>query len=209
LGNNLLQVEADMLVNEAAVKLISRCKKNDEDAYNQLLSQYEAYLYQLCYNYTRNKEEALDMMQEVYIKIFRGIKTFDETRPLLPWMKRIAINTMINQGKKTRPVETSLDGNWSAEGRDDNNRQPESFLAADTDIEEEVIYGDTRNFINRLIGELPDTYRAALTLRYHEEMSYEEIASALEQPLGTVKNSVYRARKILWQKMKNYELLEV
>ncbi len=198
-----------MLVNEAAVKLISRCKRNDEDAYTQLLSQYEAYLYQICYNYTRSKEEALDMMQEVYIKIFRGLKTFDETRPLLPWMKRIAINTMINHSKKNRPVETSLDGNWSAEGSDGKNLQPESFLAADTNIEEEVIYGDTRNIINRLIGELPEAYRAALTLRYHEEMSYEEIASALEQPLGTVKNSVYRARKMLWQKMKSYDLLEV
>jgi RNA polymerase sigma-70 factor, ECF subfamily len=143
------------------------------------------------------------MMQEVYIKIFRGLKTFDETRPLLPWMKRIAINTMINHSKKNRPVEMSLDGNWSVEGRDGNNRQPESFLAADTDIEKEVIFSDTHNIINRLIGELPKAYRAALTLRYHEEMSYEEIASALEQPLGTVKNSVYRARKMLWQKMKS------
>ncbi|MDZ4131670.1 MAG: sigma factor-like helix-turn-helix DNA-binding protein [Dethiobacteria bacterium] len=68
-------------------------------------------------------------------------------------------------------------------------------MAADTNIEEEVIYGDTRNIINRLIGELPEAYRAALTLRYHEEMSYEEIASALEQPLGTVKNSVYRLER--------------
>ncbi|MDZ4131669.1 MAG: sigma factor [Dethiobacteria bacterium] len=68
-----------MLVNEAAVKLINRCKRNDEDAYNQLLSQYEAYLFQICYNYTRSKEEALDMMQEVYIKIFRGIKLLTKT----------------------------------------------------------------------------------------------------------------------------------
>ncbi len=124
------------LVNSAAVRLIRRCKNNDEDAYNQLISQHEAYLYSICYNYTRNKEEALDMMQEIYIKIFRGLKTFDEKLPLLPWLKRLAINTLINHSKRNRVAEISLDGCW--EGKDNPNQTTglELYLPADSNIEE-------------------------------------------------------------------------
>jgi len=202
-------LEAEKLVNAATVNLIRRCKKNDEEAYNQLLRHHEAYLYQICYNYTRNKEEALDLLQEVFIKIFRGLRTFDESRPLLPWLKRIAINTLINQSNKNRLTETSLDGNWSVENENNQNSSPQAYLAAATNTEEQVIEHDTRNIIDKLIVELPEAYRLVLTLRYNEDMSYDEIASALDLPLGTVKNNIYRARKMLRQKMQACELLEV
>ena len=160
-----------------------------------MISRHEAYLYQICYNYTRNKEEALDIMQEVYIKIFRSIYSFDENRPLFPWLKKITINTLINHKRKSRLEESPL--------------QFEPDLADGTNIEEEVISCDTRNIINRLIAELPDVYRMVLTLRYHENMSYDDIAEVLEQPLGTVKSNLYRARNLLRQRMQACELLEV
>jgi RNA polymerase sigma-70 factor (ECF subfamily) len=188
-------LEADKLVDDATAALIRRCKNNDENAYNQLLSLYEGYLYRLCFNYTRNKEEALDMIQEVYIKVFRSLHYFDETRPFLPWLKKIAINTLINNSRKNRIDETPL--------------QSESFLQDNTNTEDLVVSNDTRNIINNLIAELPESYRLALTLRYYENLNYEEIASELEQPLGTVKNSVHRARNILRKKMQACELLEV
>lgn len=135
------------------------------------------------------------MMQEVYIKVFRGIKSFDESRPILPWLKKITINTLINHNRKNRLDETAL--------------HQDLYLADATDIEEQVIGFDTSNIINELIAELPETYRLALTLRYHENLSYDEIAAALEQPLGTVKSNIYRARNILRQRMQACELLEV
>lgn len=202
-------MEAEKLVNAAVVSLIRQCKKNDGDAYNQLLRHYEAYLYRICYNYTRNKEEALDMMQEVFIKIFRGLRTFDESRPLLPWLKRIAINTLIDHSNKRQLAETSLDSNWSVENENNQNASPQSYLATATNIEEQVIENETLNIIDKLILELPEKHRIVLILRYNEDMSYDEIASALDWPLGTVKNNIYRARKMLRQKMQACELLEV
>lgn len=189
--------------------LIKRCKKNDEDAFNQLLSHYEGYLYRICYSFTRNKEESLDMMQEVYIRIFRGLNSFDETRPLLPWLKTITVNTIINHTKKNRLPVTSLDGEWNQKGSGSLEFSPADYLAAEDDPEETVIVGDTSDIVNNLIAQLPEQYRMALTLRYHEEMSYEQIAGALGQPLGTVKNSVFRARNQLRKKMQACELLEV
>lgn len=191
------------------INLIRHCKNNDEYAYNQLISQYEAYLYRICYDYTRNKEDALDMMQEIYIKIFRGLKTFNEELPLLPWLKRVAINTLINNSKKNRLNETSLDGSWAENENLTGSIPPELYLSTKNRIEDEVINNDTQSIVDQLISELPEPYRLALTMRYHEEMSYEQIASLLSQPLNTVKSNVYRARKVLRQKMQACDLLEV
>ncbi len=76
---------------DIGVSLIRRCKQRDEDALNQLFSRYEGYLYKICYSFTHNQEDALDVMQEVYVKIFRSIDSFNEELPLLPWMKNIVI----------------------------------------------------------------------------------------------------------------------
>ena len=86
---------------------------------------------------------------------------------------------------------------------------PEEYLAGNDDTEEMVVLSDMRDAIDKLIRELPEPYRMALTLRYHEDMSYEEIASSLRQPLGTVKNSIFRARNLLRKKMLAHNLLEV
>ncbi len=194
---------------ETDINLIRRCKKNDADAFNILLSRYEGYLYRLCFSFTRNKEESLDMMQEVYIRVLRGFKNFDENRPLLPWLKKVAVNTMINSRKKSSRQEVSLEGEWNQKGQEGGEASPENILAGGEDTEESVLFEDTRNHVNGLIAELPEQYRIALVLRYHEEMSYENIANTLDQPLGTVKNSVFRARNMLRKKMMAYGLLEV
>ncbi len=146
------------------------------------------------------------MMQEVYIRILNGLKSFDEKRPLLPWLKRVTINTLINHNNKKKLPQTSLDGQW-VQGHPGS--VPEEFIAAGDSTEDEAIFRETHAVINSLIRELPEQYRLALTLRYREEMSYEQIATALGQPLGTVKNSVFRARSQLRGKMLACNLLEV
>lgn len=197
-------------MDQATIELVRRCKDNDEDAFNRLLSQYEGYLYKICYSFTRSKEDSLDLLQEIYLKIFRGLKSFDETRPLLPWLKKIAVNTMINHSKKNRLSETSLNGSRDISANSSHDGFTlQDYLAAEELTEETVVFNDTRDVIDRLIGDLPAQYRLALTMRYHEEMSYESIAQALNQPLGTVKNSVFRARNLLRKRMLACELLEV
>lgn len=202
-------MEAVKLTDAATIKLVKRCKADDGDAYNELLSRYEGYLYRICYSFTRSKEESLDMMQEVYIKVFRSIKDFDETRPILPWLKKITVNTLINHGKKNRGCETSLEGKWEQMGCRSGGIAPEDYLVAKNVTEEDVIYNDTREAVEKMMEELPEHYRLALFLRYHDEMSYEQIAGVLEQPLGTVKNSIFRARSQLREKMLACGLLEV
>ncbi len=186
------------------IKLIRRCKNNDKGAFNDLLRKHENYLYQLCYGLTRDKDEALDIMQETYIKVFRTMHRFDENRPFLPWLKKIAINTFLNhrRGFSEEP-HLSLEAH-----REDSYRMTET-LAGKENTEETALLSSTRDVIDTLLRELPPNYRAALILRYMEEMSYEEIARTLDQPLGTVKSSIFRARNILRKKMEKDRLLEV
>ena len=202
-------MEENELKQESIINLIQGCKNNDGDAYNELLSYYEGYLYRICFSFTRSQEEALDIMQEVYIKIFRAIKNFDEKRPFLPWLKKITINTLINYGKTNRRSEYSLEGKWEQFEFQDGRLSPEQYLAARDNPEGAVVLKDTHQVIDKLIAELPERYRLPLILRYYEEMTYEQIAVALKQPLGTVKSSVYRARSQLRNEMLACGLLEV
>ncbi len=180
-------MEASKLTDAAIVTLVKRCKNNDGDAYNELLNYYENYLYRLCYSFTRSRDESLDMMQKVYIKTFKAIKDFDETRPLLPWLKRITINTLINHTKSNKRFESSLEGDWKQEQCSSKGPAPAEYLSSKDDPEGIVVLNDIHRVIDELIAELPDRYRLALALRYYEEMSYEQIAAILKQPLGTVK----------------------
>jgi len=186
------------------IKLIRRCKNNEREAFNDLLSRYENYLYQLCYGFTRDKEEALDIMQEIYIKIFRSLHRFDENRPFLPWLKKIALNTFLNYRRDFRK-EPQL----SLEADSGDAYSLSETLAGKENTEETALCGTTREVIDTLLKQLPPHYRIVLVLRYLEEMSYDEIARTLEQPLGTVKNSLFRARNMLRKIMEEYGLLEV
>ncbi len=178
-------------------KLIKQCKKNNKDALEKLYIKYERYIYKICYNYTHSKEDSLDLLHDVFIKILKGIKSFDESRPLLPWIKRITVNSCINNKKKQKP-SMSLD-----EIITDNGQTLKDALASSFNLENFVIFQDSNNIINEEIAKIEEKFRVPLILRHKLQMSYDEISESLKMPLGTVKTNIYRARKIL---KKNLEL---
>lgn len=185
------------------ISLIRRCKRGDRSAFEQLLQMHDDTLYKVCFGYVRNREKALDIMQEVYIKIFQAIHIFDESRPLLPWMKKITVNTCLNYRRDhQRHKQMSLDD-------DRNGNALAKVLASDINIEEIACARDIQQTINRCIRLMPDKYKMPLTLRYIDEMSYAEIADILEQPLGTVKSNLARGRIILRNIMEQYRVREV
>ncbi len=144
-------------------------------------------------------------MQEIYVKIFRSISSFDENRPFLPWLKRIAINTCLNYKRdKLKEQNLSLEENY---GRADMSLL--EILPATDNTEKTVLLNNTQEILRDSMKKLPQQYRMTLTLRYLEEMSYEEIARTLNQPLGTVKNSIFRARTLLKKSLQSHGILEV
>jgi RNA polymerase sigma-70 factor, ECF subfamily len=190
---------------DIAVALIRRCKENDADAFNILLKKYERYLYSICYRFTWDQDEALDIMQEIYIKLFRSIDSFDEKRPFLPWLKKLAVNTCLNYKRDMMKEQNhSLEGSCQEE-----DMSLLEVLPAPDNTEDIAILHNTQEILMDSLKKLPEQYRMALTLRYLEEMSYEEIARILDQPLGTVKNSIFRARNLLKTSFQSHGIMEV
>ena len=177
-------------------ELIIKCKKNDKNAFMELYKHYEKYLYKLCFSYVQNEQDALDISQEVYIKVFSNIKRFDEKYPFHPWFRRIAVNTCINFKRAEKNNTISLQTRI-----DEEDRTLEDVIAAEEDIESNIEKLEMSRLIKRNLGILSPKQRMVVILRYFEDLSYDEIAEMLKIPLGTVKTDLFRARNILKNKL--------
>jgi len=177
--------------------IIARCKKHDKTAFIELFKMYERYLYKLCYSYVQNEPDALDMAQEVYIKVFKNISKFDEKMPFHPWFRTVAVNTCLNFKRTRRYDSVSLNKS------DDDDKALEDVIAAQKDVESEVLDKELGQLIRENLECLKPKHRMVLVLRYYEGLSYEEIAVLLKEPIGTVKTNIHRARYVLKEKLGN------
>jgi RNA polymerase sigma-70 factor (ECF subfamily) len=139
------------------------------------------------------KEDAEDILQETFIKVYRNINDYDPEAKFSSWIYRIAHNQTIDtiRKRKIAAASFSIDANDAAQ-----------FLHAATDIGTETERSDILSRIEAIIRELPKTYREALILRFLEEKSYEEIMDILELPKGSVATLVHRGKKLLHEKMR-------
>ncbi len=177
--------------------IVARCKRHDKAAFVELFKMYERYLYKLCYSYVQNEQDAMDIAQEVYIKVFKNISGFNEKMPFHPWFRAIAVNTCINFKRCIRYDSVSL------QGAGEDEKALEEVVAAQTDVESELLDKELGRLIRENMESLKPKYRMALHLRYYEGMSYDEIAEVMREPLGTVKTNIHRARNILKEKLKD------
>ena len=176
--------------------IIARCKKYDKAAFVELFKMYEKYLYKLCYSYVQNEQDALDITQEVYIKVFKNISQFNDKMPFHPWFRAIAVNTCLNFKRASRHDQVSLNA------RDEEDQALEDMVAAQYDVEDEVLGNEMERLIRENLEYLKPKHRMVLVLRYYEGLSYEEISAVLKEPLGTVKTDIYRARNLLKDKLR-------
>ncbi len=180
--------------------ILQRCKKNDKNAFAELFKFYQNYLFKICFSYVHNEQEALDLIQEIFIKLYKNIYKYDERYPFHPWIRRITVNTCINEKRKQSPILVPL-------STDDESKNIEDQLAAEQDIEQEVENHDMARIIKEHIDCLQEKQRMVIILRYYEDLSYEEIAELLHMPLGTVKTNLYRAKNALKDRL--YEAVKM
>ncbi|HZJ57132.1 MAG TPA: RNA polymerase sigma factor [Clostridia bacterium] len=173
-------------------KIIKLCKGNKREGYNLLYEKYEAYIYSLCFRYTRSKEDSLDLLQDVYLKIYQGMPRFKEGRNLLPWIRKITINTCLNFVTRRRDNALSLSMQI-----DENENTLEDIIPSHTSVVDEFLSIRAKKILKSAILGLPKDMKMAIILRHMEAMSYREIAKAMSIPIGTVKTLLFRGRKIL------------
>jgi len=180
-------------VREEDIQLIARARRGDERAFRSLLEKYERPVFSICMRMVRNREEATDLAQESFIKVFSMLERYDPSYAFSSWLFKITSNLCIDFLRKRRvetyPMDAPIDGE-----KGEIARQYES-PAPDPD----TVLGrkETMERLNAAIDGLPDHYRVMLILRHQENLSYEEIAATLEIPLGTVKARIHRAREML------------
>ena len=187
-------------VSEAKVDqlLVERVQKGDKAAFDLLIHKYQHRIISLISRYVSDPSESQDVAQEAFIKAYRAIGNFRGDSAFYTWLYRIAINTAKNWlvARKRRPPATDIDAvdaeQYDMDSRLKDRSTPESELMRE-EIEKTVF--DT-------IAVLPEDLRTAIILREMEGMSYEEIATTMECPIGTVRSRIFRAREAIDEKLK-------
>jgi len=178
--------------------LVERVQKGDKHAFDLLINKYQHRIVSLVARYVNDHAEALDVAQEAFIKAYRALGNFRGDSAFYTWLYRIAINTAKNWlvAQKRRPPASDVDAT-DAEQYDVDSRLKDKGTP-----ENELLREEIRQTVYRSIAELPEDLRTAIVLREMEGMSYEEIATAMECPIGTVRSRIFRAREAIDEQLK-------
>jgi RNA polymerase sigma-70 factor (ECF subfamily) len=168
---------------------IERCLAGDESGFECLLQRYRHGVYSLAYRMLGNNEDANDAAQEVFVRAFTSLEKYDPRFKFSSWIYRIASNFCVDQIRRRKATHVSFDQ------EDEDGYGLEDRLAdGNPDPSKSVENGEREAILRWAIEQLEPMYRAVILLRHDQDLSYEEIASILGLPLGTVKVRVHRAR---------------
>jgi RNA polymerase sigma-70 factor (ECF subfamily) len=178
-------------------ELVASALRGSQDAYRELVKRFERPVYSLVLRMVQESGTAEDLAQDVFVKAFRRLDTYDPQWKFSSWLFKIAHNTTIDHLRKrtpdTVPLETEEDDKGSL-----------SSVLPDESVEDPQAAAERRDLgrsLESAIGRLRPEYRQAVLMFYVHGASYQEICEALGQPLGTVKTNLHRARKELAQTM--------
>ncbi|MET0065474.1 MAG: RNA polymerase sigma factor RpoE [Candidatus Thiodiazotropha sp.] len=178
-------------------ELVARVQQGDKKAFDLLVLKYQQKITNLISRYIRDPHEVLDVTQEAFIKAYRAIPKFRGDSAFYTWLYRIAINTaknyLVAQGR--RPPSDDVEAEV-AEQMDVGIRLKETGTPENHVLTEEI-----SQTVQKAIDDLPEDLRTAIVLRELEGMSYEEIANAMECPVGTVRSRIFRAREAIDKKL--------
>ena len=185
---------------DTELRLVEGLQAGDATALEALMERYSSRLYRLAYGITRSSRDAEEVLQDVFLTVFRKIASFEGRATLGTWLYRVTTNAALNRrrGLAAR-AEGALDDQLPTFLPDGQRAGDCSFLLADWSgtPEDELLAGEARNAVNRALAGLPDGYRAVLVLRDVDELSSEETADVLRESVPSVKSRLHRARMAL------------
>ena len=148
----------------------------------------------------RNVDDAEDLTIEAFAKAFRNLKKFNPEFTFSTWLFRIATNNCIDFIRKKKLDTFSINSSYKDDNGDSMDIDIKDF---NLNPQEETIKSEKINIIQAIVTKLPPKYQVLVRLRYFQELSYEEIATEIDAPLGTVKAQLHRARELLYDLVKN------
>ena len=185
--------------------LIAELKAGSEEAYSWLIAQYQQPIYSLVYRIVNDPSDAADTTQEVFLKVYRGMKHFNGSATLKTWMYRIAVHEASNRRRwwfRHKARETPLEPAWGQEDSAAAGLGPKDTLVDEGRSPfHNVAQEELRARVEKELRQVPEPYRTAVVLRDIEELSYDEIAEIMEVSIGTVKSRLTRGREALKKRL--------
>ncbi|MBB1273119.1 MULTISPECIES: RNA polymerase sigma factor RpoE [Psychromonas] len=183
---------------ELDLQLIQRIQNGEQQAFALLVRKYQTRVANILTRYVRSSGDIPDVSQEVFIKVYKSLPNFRGDSAFYTWLFRITVNTAKNYltSQSRRPPASDIDAeeadSYDGSGALKDDANPEAILHSQ----------EVKQVILKVIGDLPDELKSAITLRELEGMSYDEIAQIESCPIGTVRSRIFRAREAIDKQLK-------
>lgn len=175
-------------------QLVEASLQGDRKAFEQLVRRHQRALVSHIYRHTGQRDGALDLAQEVFLKVYLSLQSFDPRYRFTTWLYRIASNCAIDHLRKKQPQTCSFHPNSGEDGSEGADR---TFAGSDPTPHDLLRLRELQGRLDIAVRSLPPEYRQLILLRHRQHCRYDEIARIARLPLGTVKNRIFRAREML------------
>jgi RNA polymerase sigma-70 factor (ECF subfamily) len=175
--------------------LVRRAKAGEAEAFGTLVLAHQQFVYNLAWRALGNEQEAEDLAQEAFVRAWLALPNFRGQSQFRTWLYRIVTNLCYNRLPRLRRDLAALGVSEAVDVPDTPDTNPAAGVEA----------AERRAFLHRAIDELPEGYRMLVMLRFQQDMPYDEIATVMSLPLGTVKTGLFRARARLRQALSTFE----
>ncbi|MBD0321698.1 MAG: sigma-70 family RNA polymerase sigma factor [Gemmatimonadetes bacterium] len=184
-------------------ELVTRAQQGSEKAYRELLGRFQRPVFSIIYRMIRDREQAEDLAQETFVRVFNNIDRYDPRYKFSSWIFKIATNLTIDHIRRKELDTVSIDGSRNAVTAEQIEATSITIASPDENPEELLEAKELGEEIETAIGKLRPEYRAAILLRHVDGREYQEIAEILSLPLGTVKTYIHRGRNELREQLQH------
>ena len=174
-------------------ELVSYIIKGKTDLFSVIVDRYQSKVFSTAWNYTHDHEEARDLTQEIFLKLYNNLGSYKSKASFSTWLYRIAVNRCIDwtRKKKLPTVSTIYDGN------DEETDIYDTIADSGGGPEETLINLENRAYIRKVVEELPEIYKTVIILYYFEDFSPQEISDITDIPKRTIETRLYRGKNLL------------
>lgn len=178
-------------------RIICELKAGNYTVFTEIIELFKNRIFGMAYKFTNDYNEAQDLSQDIFLKIYKEISSFRFESKLSTWIYRVAMNTCLDWKRKNIKIK-----NLSTNITNDENEIIEVDIKDESPLPDEIcIQSESQREIHKLISDLPDIYKTVIIMYHFNNMSYEEISTALGLPERTVETRLYRARRLLREEL--------
>ena len=169
------------------IELVQTCLSGDQECFSELVERYKNLVYSVILRKTKDNEEANDLAQDVFLKVYKNLRSYSPEFRFSTWVIRITTNHIIDQYRKKRQETVPID----------EHLQEIEATGAEDSPETLYIKREQTRRISKIVEDLPEMYKIPIVMYHQQGLSYQEISNIIDEPLSKVKNRIFRGRKLL------------